>query len=180
MLLFVLYTRRRIYLSTRRCCSLWEVRVHSFASIYRKETPHRFLKRAVRKCDFPIQQQWDVDRVVVEAQKLVASNNNLHIPGSPRNLHGPLPLPRGLPVKNSGKRRRSWYERCPNLSNKHSYTCSFCQMKAHTARNCEWCEISFGKRSTCSQVLEENREHTKEPTGNPHQKDDPNDDQSEK
>lgn len=78
---------------------------------------------------FLLPDQCDVDNVVLEAARLVAENNNLHIPVA-------LP-PRGRPSKNTGKRKRSWFERGPARTNKRTYTCSLCGVRGHNARQCD-------------------------------------------
>ena len=78
---------------------------------------------------FPMQIQADVDRVILDAQEQVLS-------GSPINIPVAIAPPRGRPVRNAGKRMRSWYGAGPR-ARKHSYSCSLCHLKGNTARNCE-------------------------------------------
>lgn len=78
---------------------------------------------------FLLPHQFDMDRIMLEAEELVASGHHLHIPVA-------LPPPRGRPVKRAGKRMRSWYEKGPKKS-KRQYTCSLCHICGHTAKSCE-------------------------------------------
>lgn len=79
---------------------------------------------------FNLPSQTDMDNVIIEAAHLVAMKQNLHIPVA-------LPPPRGRPSTNTGTRKRSWYERGPDLPNKRSYNCSLCGLRGHNARICD-------------------------------------------
>lgn len=66
--------------------------------------------------------------VIKRTKRLVVFCHNLQIPEA--ILH-----PRGKPVKNAGKRKKSWYERGPAAS-KRKYSCSLCRSETHSATDC--------------------------------------------
>ena len=73
--------------------------------------------------------QADVDKVLLDAQDAIARGECMNVPVA-------LAPPRGRPLKNAGKRLRSWYEHGPSTS-RRTYTCSLCHLRGHTARTCE-------------------------------------------
>lgn len=102
------------------------VNVHKF--IARRNLTVQWKQQYADIC-FDLPRQVDMDDVIVRAQGLVDSGEHVRIPVA-------LPPPRGRPVKQAGKRKRSWYERGPQRA-KREYTCSLCLLTGHTARSCE-------------------------------------------
>ena len=66
---------------------------------------------------FNIPDQCDVNQVLILAKTLVAKGDNVNVPKA-------LPPPRGRPVHNAGKRKKSWYENGPAPKKNRTYSCS--------------------------------------------------------
>lgn len=78
---------------------------------------------------FPLPIQSDIDAVFTTAKTLVSTGNCIEVPKA-------IPPPRGRPTKNTGKRKKGWFEQGPSVQKKRSYTCSLCRLEGHTTAEC--------------------------------------------
>ena len=94
-------------------------------------------KNQYKNLVFDVPTQAEVDEVLDNGRLMVATGNNLQVPVA-------LPPPRGRPIKNSGRRRKSWYERGTAATKKRNYSCSLCRRPGHTAVNCDLKQSASG------------------------------------
>ena len=85
-------------------------------------------KETYKGLEFRLPDQSQVDAVMVEAKKLVASGKNLRVPKA-------IPPTRGRPGKDAGKRKQSFYEKGQGQK-KRSHCCSFCFLTDHVRTHC--------------------------------------------
>lgn len=78
---------------------------------------------------FVVPSTLEVENIITRAKTLVAKGEHLHVPKA-------LPPPKGRPVKNAGRRRKSWYEMGPNHKKQRTHSCSICRREGHSADDC--------------------------------------------
>jgi hypothetical protein len=86
-------------------------------------------KKLYENLEYNLPAQSDVDDVMVTAKKLVLDGNNIQIPKA-------LAPPRGRPSKDSGKRKRCWFEQGPSYKKNRPYCCGLCGSAAHLQKDC--------------------------------------------
>ena len=85
-------------------------------------------KKTFTGLEFSLPDQSEVDAVVNEAKRLVASGHNLRPPKA-------IPPCRGRPGRDVGKRKKSFYEKGQG-EKKRPHCCSFCGLPDHNRTHC--------------------------------------------
>ena len=78
--------------------------------------------------EFALPEQLEIDAVELAAKKLVASGQNLKCPKA-------IPLSRGRPCNDAGKRKEAFYEQGAGKK-KRAHTCSYCGLTDHERTHC--------------------------------------------
>lgn len=86
-------------------------------------------KKQYEGLDFKLPSEDKIEKVYAEAHLLVSNGDNLSIPLA-------IAPPRGRPVKEAGKRRKSWFERGPSRKRRRTYNCSYCSQEGHNSLSC--------------------------------------------
>ena len=104
---------------------------HGYSNVHKFIHPRHLTdawKKTFMGLEFRLPDQSQVDAVINEAKRLVASGQNLRVPKA-------IPPTRGRPGNDAGKRKQSFYEKGQGKK-KRPHCCAYCGLPDHNRTHC--------------------------------------------